>query len=479
MTLQERIAATENGLLPRTPVEGDHKTWTLKERMTAYAVPGVSIAVIKDGKIDWSRGYGLCQSDDPGSLVSQNTLFQAASMSKPVCATAALQLVGEGRVDLDLPINAFLSTWSLPASDELDQSPVTLRQILSHTAGLNVHGFEGFEQGAVLPTVYEILDGIAPARTPAVRITYAPGSRYQYSGGGTTIAQLLVMEQRGVDFDTAVQENIFRKLGMTQATFSQPLPATLMPMAAAGHRAGPAVLSGRWRNLPQLGAGGLWVTPTDYARFLIGLRRAWKGGENPILPQDIALDMMRRQGPGPFGLGPRIFGGGNSLRFEHGGSQQGYQCESVCYLESGDGAVVMTNSDLGSPLAFEILNAIASVYGWPGFLRQARRPVELSDEELDAYVGTYRITSGMEAEFIGIRRDGSHLLTMMDFVPDTPILVASKTELFSPMTPYDVRLELGADGRAQTCRVYEEDLLIMEAVRDDDHRDWRPDRRGD
>lgn len=471
---EDRIAAVEAGLRPRTPVEEGSEIWTLEERMRAYTVPGLSIAVFRDGELDWAKGYGLCEAGDASRPVTDKTLFQAASLSKPVCAAAVLQLVAEGRLDLDAPINDVLTTWSLPENDCTRASPVTLRRILSHTAGLNVHGFEGFEQGRPLPSVYQILNGAPPAQTPSVRAIRVPGTASQYSGGGTTIAQLVVMEQRRQAFDEAVQTYIFEPLGIKGATFRQPLPEHLAPRAASGHRPGPVVLPGKWRNLPQLGAGGLWTAPADYARFLMALRQAWAGASDAILPVALAGQMMSRQEHGPFGLGPRIFGTGQGLRFEHGGSQQGYQCESVCFLERGDGAVVMTNSDLGSPLAFEILNAIAEVYGWPDYLRRPRTSLSLPDSELEAYVGTYRITYGLDAEFIGVRRDGASLYTMMDQVPDTPILLASRAELFSQLTPYDARLEFGADGRVRTIRIYEEDLLILEAVRDDRHQDWRP-----
>lgn len=197
-----------------------------------------------------------------------------------------------------------------------------------------------------------------------------------------------------------------------------------------------------------------------------------------ILPQALAVEMMRRQGPGPFGLGPRVFGVGEALRIEHGGSQQGYQCESVCYPASGDGAVVMTNSDLGSPLAFEILNAIASVYGWPSFLRSPRNIRPASVSELDRYVGTYRITSGMEAEFIGIRREGDTLFALMDQVPDTPVYLGQDGHLFSPLTPYDVKVEFGPGGLVTSVAVHEEDLVIMTAQRDEKRAGWRPIPRG-
>lgn len=472
------MIAVEQGLLPRTPVVGRVERWTIGDRMQAYTVPGVSVAVFSGGRLAWAKGYGVCQAGDPERPVTPTTLFQAASMSKPVCATAALQLVAEGMIGLDEPANRYLASWQLPDNDFTRRRPVTLRHILSHTAGLNVHGFEGFEQGDMLPSVQEILRGDGAAKTAPVMAVHEPGSRYQYSGGGTTIAQLLVMELHGQPFDRAVRERIFAPLEIRDATFAQPLGNDLAGRAASGHRAGPVVLPGRWRNLPQLGAGGLWCTPAAYAQFLIGLSEAYQGKSDTLLPRDLAAEMMRRQGPGPFGLGPRVFGEGEALRIEHGGSQQGYQCESVCYPATGDGAVVMTNSDLGSPLAFEILNAVASVYGWPSFLRSPRniRPAAVSD--LDRYVGTYRITSGMEAEFIGIRRDGDMLFALMDQVPDTPVFVGEDGQLFSPLTPYDVKVEFGPGGQVGSVAVHEEDLVILTADRDETMAGWRPTRRG-
>ena len=277
MSGEERMIAVEQGLLPRTPVAGRAERWTIAERMQASTVPGVSVAVFSGGRLAWAKGYGVCQAGEPQRPVTPATLFQAASMSKPVCATAALQLVAEGAIGLDEPVNRYLTSWQLPDNDLTRRRPVTLRQILSHTAGLNVHGFEGFEQGAMLPSVQEILLGDGPAKTAPVTVVHEPGSRFQYSGGGTTIAQLLVMELRSQPFDNAVRERIFAPLEIRDATFAQPLGDHLAGSAASGHRAGPVVLPGKWRNLPQLGAGGLWCTPAAYALFLIGLSEAYRG----------------------------------------------------------------------------------------------------------------------------------------------------------------------------------------------------------
>ncbi|HEV3023852.1 MAG TPA: serine hydrolase domain-containing protein, partial [Pirellulales bacterium] len=162
-------------------VEGG--TASLADRMAFHKVPAVSVAVIQGGKIDWARGFGVLEAGQKPAI-TPTTLFQAASISKPVAATGAMVLVHEGKLGLDDDVNTHLRSWKIPPSDAAEGKPVTLRLLLGHAAGFNVHGFPGYAAGAPVPTLRQVLDGKPPTNTPPIRIAAKPGTKYEYSGGG-------------------------------------------------------------------------------------------------------------------------------------------------------------------------------------------------------------------------------------------------------------------------------------------------------
>ncbi|WP_268239665.1 serine hydrolase domain-containing protein [Deinococcus radiotolerans] len=155
----------------------------VEERMALYHVPGVSVAVIQDGHIAWAKGYGVLSADG-AARVGTETLFQAASISKAVTATAALTMVQDGRLPLDAPVNAALRAWTVPARRPEWAAGVTVRRLLSHTAGIGAPGYLGYRAGQPVPSLLNVLRGEAPATSPAVRVERAPGQAYRYSGGG-------------------------------------------------------------------------------------------------------------------------------------------------------------------------------------------------------------------------------------------------------------------------------------------------------
>lgn len=183
----------EHGLRRAIAIAGEPpERLSLRERMAHYGVPGLSVAIIEDCKVVETRQVGAAEAG--GAAVGPHTLFQVASISKPVTALAALRLVEQGQLSLDEDVRTSLKTWTLPDSPLLKDHPVTLRKLLSHSAGLNVGGFAGYPVGAPLPSAAQILDGIAPANNDPVRVQTAPGTQWRYSGGGYVVVQLLMTE---------------------------------------------------------------------------------------------------------------------------------------------------------------------------------------------------------------------------------------------------------------------------------------------
>lgn len=365
---EQRIAEVERNLVSTTRSD-DRSPRNITQRMTDARVPGVSVVVINHYQIEWAKGYGLADVADE-LPVTTNTLFQAGSVSKPVAALAVLRLVEQGVLDLDGDVNQWLKAWKVPENDFTREHPVELRGLLSHTAGLSVQGFSGYAVGTPLPTVPQILDGSKPANSAPVRVFRTPGQGYRYSGGGTTVMQQLLVDVKGRPFPDLLREMVLKPLEMTSSTYQQPLPKELESTAATGYRPSGKAVSGRWHIYPEMAAAGLWSTPSDLARYVIEIQLAYEGKSQKVLSQNMVKQMLTKQADGldgPIGLGPFVHEAESSRYFEHDGGDDGFVCKFVGYLDRGQGAIVMTNSDTGGRLVREVLNAIAEVYEWPSW----------------------------------------------------------------------------------------------------------------
>ena len=359
-----RIEAFETGLIARED-RGDPsaKHWTIEERLKAYQVPGVAVAIIEDGEIVWAKGYGtgLAGEDMP---IDPDTVFSAGSISKIINAALILRLVDEGLVDLDTDVNEYLTSWKVEDSEFTREKKVTLRAILSHTAGFSVHGFPDFPPGAELPTAIQTLNGERPARNVPVRLLFTPGERMQYSGGGIIVSQVLVEDVTGLPYPEAARKYVFEPLGMDRSTFVNPLPASHGNIARAHDGSGrPAALPRGWESMPEMAAAGLWTGAEDLATFVIALEES-ANGESDFLSQGIAQDMMTRVPMSWHGLGPRLNGEGETRVFHHGGTNSSYRAHMEGHLASGDGMVVLTNGTNGHYVRSEVRMAAEHAFGW-------------------------------------------------------------------------------------------------------------------
>jgi CubicO group peptidase (beta-lactamase class C family) len=356
------IAAMETHLTPMSGAQAPPAK-ALAERMAELKVPAVSVAFIENGQVKWTRAYGLVTAGETATVTS-DTLFQAASMSKALAATAALRLVDKGRLDLDSDINGRLKAWQVPASAFTAEKKVTLRRLLSHTAGMTVSGFPGYAVGKLVPTTVQILQGVAPSNTPAVQSFEAPGGAFAYSGGGYVVAQLAIVEAGGRPYPELLDQLVLRPAAMRQSTFAQPLPAALAARAAAGHDRNGAVILGRANIYPEYGAASLWTTPSDYGRFLIALQDSHDRRPHALLKPDSAEAMMTPVDAN-YGLGLAIGRMGGRPYIQHGGSNAGFQSNAFAFLDGRrEGVVMMTNGDAGGILINEMQRALDTVYHW-------------------------------------------------------------------------------------------------------------------
>jgi len=383
----DRRQAVENGLRSAVVVEGREAGGRrLEDRMRELNTPGVAIAVVRAGKLDWAEGYGVVSQG--GGRVDPDTLFQAGSVSKPVAAVIAMSMVQNRTLPLDAPINTVLKNWSLPENSFTHASPVTLRRLLSHTAGTTVHGFQGYAVGAPLPTVPQILDGAAPSNSPAVRVDQPVGVSYRYSGGGYTIAKLAMIDSAGTPFPAIARAKLFAPLGMGRSTFEQPLAARTSNVALAHDEAGRPIPGG-FHVYPEMAAAGLWTSARELARFVIEVQNAARG-KGEVLSQQTASQMLAPQ-LGGWGLGFKISGEGRALSFFHDGSNVGYKATLVGHPDTGDGAVILTNGDQGYQLGQEILRGVALAYGWNDYRPIVRKAVDLPLAAQRPFAGTFEI----------------------------------------------------------------------------------------
>jgi CubicO group peptidase (beta-lactamase class C family) len=349
---------------PQVPNRQGLDGLTLQEVMAKLHTPGVSVAVIKDFKVQWAKGYGVADVKT-GRAVAVNTLFQAASISKPVTAMAAMKFGQDGRFSLDDDVNKLLKSWHVPESEFTRQQTVTPRSLFSHTSGADDgFGFPGYAPGAPLPTLVQILNGEKPSNVGPVKFVRAPYQGYKYSGGGIVIMQVALTDLLGEPFAEMMQSTILGPLGMSNSTYQQPLPDAMQAHAAHAYDDEGRAMDAPWHVYPEQAAAGLWTTPTDLAKVAIEMQRALQGPSGMVLKEATAREMIAPTGAGPFGVGFQIEQKGQGWYFSHSGGNWGFQCRLLAHVRKGYGVVVMTNSGNGSKVVDEIEARVAAAYGW-------------------------------------------------------------------------------------------------------------------
>ncbi|MBK8653341.1 MAG: beta-lactamase family protein [Haliscomenobacter sp.] len=428
--LAQKIDQVERNLLPKIKIAGDPaNTYTIQERMAHYQVPGVSIAVLNNGQIEWAKGYGFTGQDSL-RRITPKTLFQAASISKPVAALAALLLVEEGKIGLDQDVNTYLKTWKVPENAFTEKEKVTLRRLLTHTAGLTVHGFRGYALGEKIPTSRQILNGEPPANSAKIFPDTFPGAIWRYSGGGYTVMQQLVADVSGIPFPEFMEARVLKKIGMKNSAYYQPLPFLLRSRASLGHRSDGKKVTGDWHTYPEMAAAGLWTTPTDLLKYAMAVQNM--GGDNPkgLLSKETAGKMLSKD-KSNWGLGPSLSGEGKDLLFSHGGSNEGFKCAFFAFAYKGQGVAVMTNGDGGSALVEEIFRSVSRVYGWNTHSQEEKTLLPLSSDSLLVYEGRYRLNDDMYAD---VKIEGKLLALHPSWDPEKVLLYPEKKDLFFSMT---------------------------------------------
>lgn len=414
--LEVRIKRIENSLMRNLQIEGEENpTYNINERLKELNIPGLSIAFVSNGKVEWARAYGMADRGENRPMTTE-TMLLAGSISKPVAALRAHQMVEAGKFDLDVNVNDYLKSWKLPENEFTKKEKVTLRRILNHTAGLTVWGFPGYDKGNKIPTTAEVLDG--KGNTDSVRVYKEPGESWMYSGGGYTIMQLMITDTEQTSFPETMQRHVLDPMNMQKSTFENPLPEQYHAIAATGYRGNGAEVEGKWPIYPEMAAAGLWTTPTQLIQYAIEVQKVSNSKKDGILKYSSVKEMLTG-GMNGHGLGPQT----SEHMFGHGGADEGFRAQLFAWREHPHAVVVMVNSDNGSIMQ-EVLLAVAKEYDLPGIEPDKRENVKMDPADLQKYTGKYKLERMGNLE---LKLDGDHLFVHAPFVQE-PIQLNAESD---------------------------------------------------
>ncbi|MBG6129393.1 CubicO group peptidase (beta-lactamase class C family) [Aquimarina sp. EL_43] len=383
----DHVKLVETNLSHPVYIKGD-STWTIEERMKHYGVPGVSIAIIKDYKIDWIKSYGITDKETK-SPVTDQTLFQAGSISKPVAAYGALTLVEQGKIDLDKDVNTYLQSWKLPDSEFTKEKKVALKHLLNHSGGLTVHGFLGYSPDLPVPTLVQVLNGESPANSGAIFVDKTPEKSFRYSGGGYTVMQQMMIDVAQKSFPQLMNDLVLQPLQMSNSTYDQPLQSEQLKMAATGYLPDGSMTKGKRHTYPEMAAAGLWTTAEDLAKFAVNIQQTLKGESKAALSQDMTTKMLTPFVEDFSGLGIFINKMEDEIYFGHGGWDEGFSSEMIAHKDKGYGVVVLTNSNHPDFIS-ELIRSVALSYSWDGFVPTYEK-MEMTTTQLEEISGRYRL----------------------------------------------------------------------------------------
>ncbi|SHI44265.1 serine hydrolase domain-containing protein [Aquimarina spongiae] len=387
-TTIDMIKKVETGLTNQVHIEGD-STWSIEERMKHYGILGVSIAVIHNGEVAWAKGYGVLDKESKVP-VTDKTLFQVSTIGMSLTAYAALRLVDQDKVTLNKDINSYLKSWKLPDSEFTKEKKVTLKNLLSHSAGINVHAFQGYSTGEPVPTLLEILNGTSPANSNPVIVDKAINENLWISAGGYTIIQQMMMDVEGKKFPDLMNELVLQPLEMNNSRFDQSLSTAQLKTAATGYLRDGSMVKGKRHIYPELASNGLWTTAEDLAKFVINIQQTLKDKSNKGLSKDMAELMLTPSSKnryGKYGLGFLLYDKKDELYFEHHGWSTGFYSRMTAHKDNGYGVVVLTNTPLPA-FVFEVFRSVALAYKWDNYFPVYKK-MEIEQSLADKITGRY------------------------------------------------------------------------------------------
>jgi CubicO group peptidase (beta-lactamase class C family) len=443
------ITKVENNLAPDIVYGDTIPKLNILQQMAAYKINGLSIAVIKNYKIEWAKGYGWADVQEKRP-VTINTRFQAASISKSLNSLALLKLVQQGKIDPEADINNYLKSWKFPYDSLSGNKKINLANLLSHSAGLSVHGFAGYTPGDSIPSLIQVLNGERPANSSPIRSLFESSKKYQYSGGGTTITQLILTALTGMRYEDYLKKEVLEPIGMTNSFFNQPPPAGTKDLATAYN--GIAEVKGKYHVYPEQAAAGLWTTPSDLAKYIIETQLEYEGKSSKVLSQQVMIKRLTPYVDSSVGLGVFIFNKSGEKYFNHNGGNEGFLSTYYGSMKDGNGVAIMINGDNFSILP-ELVNSVAIVYGWKNFFTPVFKKVNtIPKTTLEKYVGNYLLVT----DTLSIRFCGDQLCIWQNNRPSDGLkmIFSSNTEFSAKEIPnLKVEIVLNNDGKVEALEV--------------------------
>ena len=411
----------ETNLVPPVSIEGEMR-WTLEERMKHYGIPGVSIAVIEDYQVVWSKAYGVTDKETK-EPVTLNTLFQAGSISKPVASYGALKLVDKKEIDMEQNVNTYLTSWKIPDNEFTEKKKVSLKHLVSHTGGLTVHGFLGYSPDLAVPSLIEVLNGVTPSNSPAIFVDKVPEESFRYSGGGYTVMQQMMIDVKGKPYPELMDDLVLEPLEMSSSTYEQPLNADKLSLAATGYLPDGSMTKGKRHTYPEMAAAGLWTTSEDLARFAIDVQQTYRGTSEKVMSKEMVHQMLTPFVEDFLGLGLFLNKRGDAIYFGHGGWDEGFSSELIAHKTKGYGVVVLTNSNHPDFIS-ELIRSVALSFNWESFV-PVYESLNLNNENITAISGRYKIHNDDLLEVYG--DDGELYVKHYGLEPDQLIRISDST----------------------------------------------------
>ncbi|OJF68943.1 peptide synthetase [Alteromonas sp. V450] len=442
----------KTGLAGRIRIEGQPVDFqSLEQRQAHYKVPGVSLAFMRNGQVAWTMQSGV--KDVTTELaVNEDTVFQAGSISKPAFAAVLMKYREENPLDLNADVNTLLTSWQLPKHEWTGQEAVSLRRLLSHTAGTTVHGFPGYAAGEPVPTLQQVLEGTAPANTSEVVVDIKPGTRMRYSGGGTTLAQLTLQDVANEPLPTMSQRLLFKPLGMTRSGFEQPITTNLSNNMATPYDSDGSPIKGGAHTYATLAAAGMWSTPSDMLKLASNVRSAYLGQKTDWISQATAQEMLTNNTPtndAPnvgIGFFINMDDNGKILGFGHGGADAGFMSQLYIELDTGNGYAIMTNGNNGRQLITELEIRLKEALGVGYSEAEVKNLVPISQKELDQYIGTYTVTKPVIVDVVLEKTTNGFVLNALPYVENEEYFHEGGGQFFAK-NGSSVRFEMDNENR--------------------------------
>lgn len=421
--IEDKIIRVIENLQVETQFWNQYENSTLKERMLFYKTPGISIAVINNGELEWARGFGY-RNLEKREPVNQNTLFQAASISKPLTALAFMKMMEKNEIDFDTNINTYLKSWVVPSNNGWNPN-ITIRQLLSHTAGFTVGGFSGYTIDEELPTTVQILNGEYPANNNPIKVNIIPGTHLRYSGGGLTIAQLILEDKYNTPFNKIMDTLLLSPLNLKNSTYQQPIPIKEHSNIAMGYHSKYRPITGGHHIYPEMAAAGLWTTPSELTNVVIEMQKALQGKSKYLNSVTINEMLTPQNISNEIGIGFFLSGKGNSQRFGHTGSNAGFNAVLIGYKNLGKGAIIMANTNTRE-IIYEAMRAIAIEYEWPDYIKM-NEEYSINENLLKSFIGKYVSEENWE---IIIAKQNDRITLEMQSQPPVQLISESDTRFY-------------------------------------------------